>query len=144
MILPTADQILLIGAIDRGVPNRERIVFRPAEPINLLQFVVCLALREPAGMVRPINDRVFWFPDMVVEPPCWIVLYTGPGTARTTTLPPSSQPAYTFHWGFPYTALNDPAVVPVILGLGSIVIPTLLAGEQALPAKPQIALPPKS
>ena len=107
MILPIVQELSVFGLVDRGVPNQERIILRPTELVNLMQFVVTIALREEGGMVRPLNDHIFWFPELIVAPPSWILLYTGPGTPRETIISESNQPAYTLHWGKPNTILKD-------------------------------------
>lgn len=135
MILPTITELTIIGVADRGVPNRERILLRPAEAVNLQAFFITLGVRaEQPGMIRPLHDHVFWFPEEIVSPPSWIVVYTGPGSPGKSTIPESGQPAYTFHWGKQQTVLNDANIVPVLFGLGSVLVPSV----EPQPAPPGI------
>ncbi len=136
MILPTIFEMSLVGVFDRGVPNRERIVLRPTDKVNLHEFFLVLAVRLDNGMVMPIHNQAFWFPDIELAPPGWIVVYTGPGTSTRTTIPESGQPAHTFHWGNKQTVLNRPEVVPILFSLGGILTPPLQAGDKVLPSLP--------
>ena len=133
MILPPVGNLAIVSVEDRGVPNRERVLIRPMEPINLQEFIVALAVRAPEGMVNPLHDHVFWFPELVVSPPAWLVLHTGPGTPTQATMPDTGQPAHIFFWGKLTTVLNQPEITPVIFGLSSILVPSTKAGEREAP-----------
>lgn len=123
MILPTVFELAMVGVVDRGVPNRERIVLRPTENVNLHAFFLTLAVRAMNGMVQPLQDNVFWFPELVVTPPSWVVVYTGPGTQQKTVMPDSHQLAHTLHWGKMHTVFDHPDIVPVVFALGAILLP---------------------
>jgi hypothetical protein len=123
IVLPPIYQLAMLGVADAGVPNRERIVLRPTEQVNLLSFLLVLALRGEDQVIYPLNDNAFWFPDQVIAPPSWLLVYTGVGKPTQTVIPETGQAAYTMHWGKTYTLFNDPRVVPVIFGLASLLQP---------------------
>lgn len=103
----------VIGIMDPGVPNQERIVCRPRRRTSLAGHCVVLGIDNPEGGAFPIHDQVFWFPEMIVEPPAWIFLYTGKGVPRQTQMP-SGEPALTFHWNRDTTLFNTPRAVAIV------------------------------
>jgi hypothetical protein len=136
VILPYTTELVVIGDADRGVPNHERVIMRPTETINLQEFIVTLAIRNTDGLVVPLHDNVFWFADRILDPPSWVILYTGPGEAKETVL--DGQPAHIFHWGRTHTLLDDPRLTVVVFGLRSIFIPGQSSGpreSRLLPAR---------
>ena len=127
MILPSVYQLSIIGVVDAGIANHERIVMRPAEAVNLAQFGLFLARKGANELVTPLTDNFFWFGEFIAEPPSWLIVYTGPGEFQTTKLPGTEQTAYSFHWGKQYTVFNDPNIVPVLFFIGGI-----LSGKQLI------------
>jgi hypothetical protein len=138
MILPTISELALLGVADAGVPNRERIIIRPTESINMAEFFLALGFRQPSGMIVPIPDLVFWFPKIQLVPPGWFIVYTGPGKPEVSNVPNTGETAYTYHWGRPQTVFIHPDLVPVLFSLGGILIgpPILTQHRPALPGKP--------
>jgi hypothetical protein len=114
--------ILAVG--DPGVANKERIILRPTQSVNLGQFgmAVCIRSAENPNVVLPVNDNFFWFPSIDVTTPCWLFLYTGKGTYEQTTLAGSSETAHVFHWGKDSTIFNYLELVPVLFRQSAILI----------------------
>lgn len=127
MILPVVYELSMIGVLDAGVPNQERIIMRPTEPVNLAQFGIILALKSENELVTPLRDHFFWFGEFVTQPPCWLIVYTGPGDFTQTHVPVTGEIVYSLHWGKPNTVFNQPNIVPVVLRIGGI-----LSGRQLL------------
>ncbi len=74
--------ILSVGPLiveDSGIPNKERIVFRPTEPINLVEFGILIGVRQDNGLIRTIHDNCFMFDEIEVAVPSWVVVYTKKG-----------------------------------------------------------------
>src|SRR5450759_3511531 len=69
MILPSVYQLSIIGVVDAGIANHERIVMRPAEAVNLAQFGLFLARKGANELVTPLTDNFFWFGEFIAEPP---------------------------------------------------------------------------
>jgi hypothetical protein len=107
----------VVGLFDAGVPNSERIVIRPNRQVSLAGFGLAVGVSAGDVGALPIYDNVFWFPDMLVEPPAWLFLYTGKGTTRQTTLP-AGEPALVFHWQRPYVVFGHAELVPVLFRVG--------------------------
>jgi hypothetical protein len=123
-VLPILSQLTIVGIFDRGVANRERLVLRPTEPVNLAHFFVTLSLRnETTRAVHPVADQAFWFPEFVLAPPSWIFLYTGRGTPSQSVIPATQHTAYAFHWGKDKTVFQDTRIVPAVFSFGSILVP---------------------
>ena len=106
----------IVGVGDPGVPNKERVILRPTERINLGEFGLAVGIRgnENPNLVLPLVDNFFWFPSIVVETPSWLLLYTGKGTYEKTTIAGTSDIAHVFHWGRDVTVFNYLELVPVL------------------------------
>jgi hypothetical protein len=131
MNLPVVYELSMIGVEDAGVPNRERIILRPTQPINLAQFGIIIATKGTNELLTPLLDHFFWFGEFTAYPPSWLVVYTGPGEFLQTRYPIGNEIAYSLHWGKPTTAFSEPNIVPVLVRIGAI-----LSGIQLLPAIP--------
>lgn len=130
MLLPTITELSIVGVGDAGVANQERVVIRPTEAIDLGGYGLFLGQLQKNGMVLPLFDQFLWFGDGEISPPSWLVVYTGPGTPQITTMRETGQPAYTVHWGKPYTVFQNPGIVPVLFRFDAI-------GIGPLPLLPQ-------
>lgn len=126
LVIPPVLELSLVGIADAGIPNRERIVLRPAESINLAQCGIFLCQRGNDGVITPLVDHFFWFTEVVATPPSWIMVYTGKGEPTQSQLPESGQTVYSLHWGKDYTLFNIPGVAPVIFRIGGILVPNYL------------------
>jgi hypothetical protein len=122
MLLPAIHEISIVDVFDRGVPNKERILLKPTETVNLGLFGLYLGRMMPNAMILPQNDNYLWLGDRIVQPPSWIFIYTGRGQFRETKMPLSNQPAYTYHWGKPITIFDDPQIVPFLMRYSGIAI----------------------
>jgi hypothetical protein len=120
--LPPVFQLSLFGVVDPGVPNRERILIRPTELVNLAQCGIFLGIKDGDEATTPLNDQFFWFGDLDVSPPSWLIVYTGPGSFEESKLPDSGQTAYSFHWGKEKTVFHAPNIVPVVFKMTEILV----------------------
>src|SRR5579871_4264633 len=119
MIFPFIFQLSQLGLYDAGVPNKERILLRATEAVNLSQFCMIIAHRTQAQNVV-INNNLYWFPDTPVAPPCWIVLKTGEGQDKVERHPVNGQPIHFFYWGRKTTIFNSPEIIPILVQVNSI------------------------
>jgi hypothetical protein len=131
----------MIGVVDAAVPNKERILLRPTMPVNLAQFGIILAIKSQDEIFTPMLDHFFWFGEFTVQPPCWLVVYTGPGEFMKTRVPVGDEIAYSLHWGKPTTVFNEPNIVPVVLRIAGILSGSRLLSNGERPVRP---LPLKS
>lgn len=130
LIIGDITELRVVGAFDRGMPNQERIVIRVNDIVNMAQFALLLGIRQQLGVAVPIRDNFFWFGDGVVSRGDWIFVYTGPGEGRMNDLPGTTEKLYTVHWGRNQTVLNSAEIVPLLIRLDAVQIPT---EQQALP-----------
>ena len=118
-ILSPVHELAIIGAYDVGVPNRERVVLRPTESLNLAEFALILTTQIEGGL-RPLADQFFWFGEKWVAPPAWIVIFTGPGSYREGAHESTGEPVLELHWGRPTAVLHLPDVVVALIRIGAL------------------------
>jgi hypothetical protein len=122
MLLPPIVELTLVGVAGRNDPNRERIILRPTEPVNLGAFGLFLGYKTDEGRTIPLADSFYWFGEVEVAPPGWIFVYTGKGEYRETEIPELGQTAYVFHWGRTYTVFLHPRIVPALFRIGGVLV----------------------
>mgnify|MGYP001577113234 CR=1 FL=1 len=132
ILFPPIPEFTVHGPWDRGISNRERVVFIPNVPLNLASYGVLVGYGN-ANLAEPLPDNFFWFNELEVNAGTWVFLYTGPGTTRYTTVEGSGAPAVVLHWGKPNTIFNTPEIVPILFKFGAI---RLIAPLTQLPPPP--------
>jgi hypothetical protein len=85
---------------DRGDAQRERIVMKADEDIDIGDFAIFMARRSSKdGKVRSGNiPHCFWFEDKEIKAGSTVVLYTKAGT-RSEKENSSGKVSYFFYWG---------------------------------------------
>jgi hypothetical protein len=115
MIFPPIYEFGNVMVFEPGVPNKERIVLRPTEVVDLSRYGVWAAWQSENGSITPLRNLSFWFgANTTVTPPCWIVVFTGKGEFRQAQHPGTKEPVYCFHWGNEETLFNFRQQVPVL------------------------------
>lgn len=109
--------IQVVGVFEAGIPNKERVIIRPNRQISLVGVGIAVGLSAGDAGALPLFDNVFWFPEIIVEPPTWIFVYTGKGKTRQTTLA-TKDPALVFHWQRNATVFIKPDIVPIVFQVG--------------------------
>jgi hypothetical protein len=125
MILLPVSELELMGVVDRGVANSERIVFRAVQSVEMAQFGVLVGTVGMANgmqILTPSVDRFFWFGPGPIDAGDWIYLYTGAGEYRRTTVQDTSIPAHVVHWGRDTTLFARSEMVPALIRIGGITI----------------------
>ena len=107
--------------MDAGIPGDERIVLRPTELINLAQFGIILGNEHGQG-VTPVADHFFWFGEVEVAPPSWVVVHTGPGVYRVTEDVRTHFPVHLYYWGKPFTCFQIAGLRPVLVRISAVEI----------------------
>jgi hypothetical protein len=130
MYFPPITELSMVGVADAGVPNQERILLRPTDRINLAQFGIMLCRRSDTGLVTPFRDQFFWFGEVEVTPPSWIVVFTGPGKAYQSVEKNFGQ-VYWHYWGKRTTVFTAPERVPVVLRMTSILIGSRILSDES-------------
>jgi len=124
--LPPIFELDYWGVYDRGVPNKERIIFKPRVRVNLTSFMIVTGIQKPENGVnalQPFYDNAFWFPDVVIDPPTWVFIFTGPGTPTVSTEQYTGAPLHVLYWGRKATIFTTPNIVPVIMRHDGILFP---------------------
>lgn len=111
----------VVGLFDSGVPNGERIVLEPTFRASLIGHGLAVGIDAGDAGAFPIYDNVFWFPDIIVEPPSRIFIYTGKGSTEHTKAA-DGVPALVFHWQRQTTVFDHPDIVPVLFQLVSATV----------------------
>ena len=123
-------ELQMFGVFDASIPNRERIVLRPVIPLSLNSYGVAVGLPALPVGAFPLFDNCFWFPQMDVEPPAWIVIYTGPGKNKTSSI--GGTTTLSFHWQRPFTLFGANNLVPILFRLDSAAIGKIIQSQQGL------------
>ena len=118
-ILPPVHELSVVGIFDPGIPNRERIVLRPTQPLNLAAFALILSATAPEG-VTPIPNQFLWLGERWLSPPAWIVVFTGPGRFQEGAHQTTGEPVLELHWGQPGVVLGRPGVAVSVIRIGAL------------------------
>jgi hypothetical protein len=118
-ILHPVVELSFIAIADPGIANYERIIYRPTQEVNLAEFALTLGVLRDDQSAVPLTDTVFWFSEVTVSPPAWIVVYTGAGE-RKQYVHSDNTPVYEFHWGRRETVFADARLIPVVLRLSGV------------------------
>ncbi len=119
-VLPPVHELSIVGIFDPGVPNRERVVLRPTEEINLASFALLLSLQTSEGGVTPLPDQFFWFGERWLTPPAWLVVFTGPGSYQEGAHETTGEPVLELHWGRASTCLDLPGLAVSLVRMSGI------------------------
>jgi hypothetical protein len=117
-------ELTLIGVAEPNVPNRERVIIRPTQLVDLTEFGVLIGYRNDAGALIPLWDQFYWFGNVTVSPPSWICLYTGSGIQGT--VPGSGEIVHNFYWNRGKTVFVSERFVPMVFRIGGLIAGPLL------------------
>lgn len=120
MLFPPIPELLLYGAIDRGIPNQERIVLRTQVYLNLASYGLLLTAQQN-NVGTPYPDNFFWFGETILDPNTWVYVYTGAGIPRMTKTLITNEPAYVIHWNRTGVIFTQAFVQPTLIRIGAAV-----------------------
>lgn len=115
-------QLRLHGILDAGVPNRERVAVELLQPVNLGGYGLVVGIPQGPNGILPIHDNVFWMPQIILEPPSWVVVFTDRGEARQTTDPVAKIPVMVLHWQRETTIFQHPGVGVGLIRVADVVV----------------------
>lgn len=115
-------ELEIAGIWDRGIPNKERIAIRATQEVDLSNYLLFLGVPVADQAAIPLTTDLFWFGKEIVVPPTWVIVYTGPGERKITSMKDSNEPALVLHWGKLNTVLNNTNVVPIIVSLEGVLV----------------------
>jgi hypothetical protein len=126
MIIPPIPELKIIGVVDPGIPNQERIIFQPVEAVNTAQFVVCVGHKSGKNW-QILDNLCCWLGEAMLKPPTWFVLYTGMGKASVLT-DNLGNPIHVRYWGQGKVLFdpNRPDIAPVIVRVGGFAIAPII------------------
>lgn len=124
MILPPVYEFGEVTVHNPGIAGQERIIFRPTERLNLAEWGMLLGWQDDdsIGLAMPIRDDFFWFGELEIHPPSWVVLFTGEGEFKTAQDPVKQTPVYCFYWGRKSPIFKFRELVPVLFKMGAVSI----------------------
>jgi hypothetical protein len=123
MIVGEIVELKILDVYDRGVPNRERIAVFANQAVDMGQFGLMIGVRGSGGSAVPIRDNLLWFGDGILDTGDVILVYTGPGEPRVSTLPNNRQKLITVHWGRLKVLFSDQNFVPILFRVDAVMIP---------------------
>lgn len=114
----------IVGVAEANVPNRERIIFRPTQIVQLTEFAVLIGLKNYDGSLIPQWDSMYWFGAATVTPPSWICLYTGTGTPSVTK--EGEEYVHNYYWNRTKTVFHSNNLNPLLIRIGGVIAGNLL------------------
>lgn len=104
-------ELPIVDIADAGVPNSERIALRPTQAVELQDYVLVMGPRPEGKGVIPLY--AYYFGSQVVQPPSWILVYTGAGTNRSQVAP-NGEVLHLFFMNRPQTLLAKGTAAAII------------------------------
>ncbi len=116
-------ELSIVGIYDRGKPDKERIAIRVHADVNLNNFCMVRGIwSHQRKQLIPLHSFFFQFPDEEVEEGSWVIVYTGSGTNKRTTMKSTGAPALVLHWGLKNVAFSLPLVSVAVIEIGGVEI----------------------
>lgn len=96
----------LRGILDRGIPNKERIVLRAEIPMHLGNFALICGPATAEGGLVPSSSFFLKLDGRDLKEGTWVIVYTCPGSTRSTTIESNGDPVLVLHWDKPNTIFH--------------------------------------
>jgi hypothetical protein len=122
MIVATVDELVIMAVLERGVPNKECVVIRADENVNLGRYGLMLGISSGSNSAWPIKDNLLWFGDGWIKKDDWLFVYTGPGHPTSNLLPNTGETTYSIHWGRSRTIFHTREVVPILFRVDAVAV----------------------
>ena len=91
-------QLELKSFANAGVIDKERLVIRVLEDVNIGSYVVLRSKKSDKGKPVSGTKDAYWFPDVEVKKGDLIVLYTKRGTSSKKPLAIGEGMAHFYYW----------------------------------------------
>lgn len=134
--LPQIDELRLLGVFDPGIPNKERVVLKAKQSLDIGWYALILSSQTGRpGVATPIRDSMFWFGSGTIAAGDWLFLYTGPGTNTKIPSSDGKNTLYIQFWGKKQTIFHNKQIVPVLWRLNGVSVERNPMEPPALPHK---------
>jgi hypothetical protein len=110
-------KIDIIGILDRGTPNLERLHLRVRIPVSLHYYAIFVTNYVTSSSIASTPRNAYWFPAQQVYPGHDVVLYTGKGVNKSEAL--VTAQTHFFYWGLDATVWNRPEDCAVLVELSN-------------------------
>ncbi|XYH98579.1 hypothetical protein ACMHYB_02110 [Sorangium sp. So ce1128] len=90
----------IVSVPGAGDLSSERVVLRVMKACNLMHYLIVDATDNGNGTFSNKNSRVYWFPEQIVSPTDYVVLFTKFGLDRTY-INKQGFTVHVFYWGMP-------------------------------------------
>lgn len=126
MTLLSIFELVVVGVADAGKPGLERIGLRPTQNVNLRNYMLVLAGYTGPHSAVPFSNTALWFGAIDIEPPSWIIVFTGPEPQGVTQQPhdgrdpQTNERVLTYYLRQPNTVFNIPGVMPTLLRIDGL------------------------
>lgn len=89
------------------IPQKERVVLRAAQEVDLKGYAVVDRTFDPKGKVSNEFRHIFVFPSLTVLKGEWVLLYSGKGKYSKVKLASIKDPIHRLFWGSDHCVWND-------------------------------------
>jgi len=108
-------RIKIVGIIDRGVPDKERLHLSVLADVDIVNYVIFDTVKIANGTkILAIPKRAFWFSSVQVRAGDNVVVYTRGGTPSKSIRPDGGHNHF-FFWGQSSTLWHIPNSCAVVL-----------------------------
>ncbi|MBY8930594.1 hypothetical protein J1G34_16255 [Pseudomonas sp. Wu6] len=130
MTIGIITSLQIVEVMDHGVPNLERIAIYVTESCDLSEYCLLIGLPALDGTTTPIKDHMLWFGHGFANVGDWVMIYTASGS---TTIIPNGLPSagtsiqprvINIHWGKNHTVFQNRAIIPMLIKIQSLAVPT--------------------
>ena len=104
-------ELPIVDLADAGVPNSERVALRPTQAVDLQDYLLVIGARPEGKGVIPMH--AYYFGPQVVQPPSWVLVYTGSGRNRSHVTP-NGEVLHLFFMNRPQTILAKGTAAAII------------------------------
>jgi hypothetical protein len=118
-VLPKVMALQLVGVMDAGSPNQERVYLKANLDVRLGEYLLLTGWKITQDIANPLPENVLWLGHLNADAGMWVVVYTGPGEQRITQMD-TGEPGLILHWGKQTTIFHHPQVVPVLVHLDAV------------------------
>ncbi len=119
MAFNAVTNLRIVAVTGKGDLLTERIVLRVVRQCNLMHYLILDSTDNDDGTISNKNRHVYWFPDLLVSPTDYLLLYTKKGTDRIF-INKQGYRVHVFYWGLKRTVWNEDGDAVTLLNTARI------------------------